>query len=99
MAEMIDYQEGAVVSRTFSKGKAGSFTLFAFDEGEELTEHTVPWNAFVQVLDGEVELTIDGSPVTASAGQTVLMPGGRPHAVHALGRFKMLLTLIRNEVD
>jgi quercetin dioxygenase-like cupin family protein len=99
MVEMIEYQDGAVVSRTFSKGKAGSFTLFAFDEGEELTEHTVPWDAFVEVLDGEVELEIDRVPVKAVSGDTVLMPGGKSHSVKAVSRFKMLLTLIRNQSD
>jgi quercetin dioxygenase-like cupin family protein len=89
------YQAGAVVSRTLAKTRGGSFTLFAFDAGQELSEHTAPFDAFVQVLDGEVELVIGGESVPARAGETVLMPAGIPHAVKARTRFKMLLTLLR----
>lgn len=89
------YQGGAVVSRTLAKTRGGSFTLFAFDAGQELSEHTAPFDAFVQVLDGEVELLIGGAPVVAGAGETVLMPAGIPHAVKARTRFKMLLTMLR----
>ncbi len=95
LAELVEYADGAVVSRTLEKGKAGTLTVFAFDKGEELSEHTAPFNAWVQVLDGEVELTIGGEPLRAKAGETVLMPAGIPHAVRALRRFKMLLILIK----
>lgn len=95
LAELVDYADGSVVSRTIAKSKAGTMTVFAFDEGEELSEHTAPFDAFVQILDGEVELTIDGAPLRAKAGETVLMPAKIPHAVRAVKPFKMLLTLIR----
>jgi quercetin dioxygenase-like cupin family protein len=95
LAEELAYQAGAVVSRTLAKTRGGSFTLFAFDEGQELSEHTAPFDAFVQVLDGDVELVVGGESVPARAGETVLMPAGIPHAVKAKTRFKMLLTLVR----
>jgi quercetin dioxygenase-like cupin family protein len=91
----IAYAPGSVVSRAIAKTRGGSLTLFAFDAGEELSEHTAPFDAFVQVLDGEVELTIDGETVIARAGETVRMPAGRPHAVKARARFKMLLAMVR----
>lgn len=95
LGDEIAYAPGSVVSRTLAKGRAGSLTLFAFDVGEELSEHTAPFDAFVQVLDGVVELTIGGTPVLARTGETVRMPAGVPHAVRAVERFKMLLSMIR----
>jgi len=95
LAELVEYGEGAVVSRTIAKSKAGTMTVFAFDAGEELSEHTAPFDAFVHILDGEAKLTIDGQDVIAKTGQIVLMPAKIPHAVHAASRFKMLLVLIR----
>jgi quercetin dioxygenase-like cupin family protein len=95
IAEEIAYAPGSVVSRTIARGRAGSLTLFAFDAGEELSEHTAPFDAFVEVLDGAVELTIGGERVTARTGETVRMPAGVPHAVRAAERFKMLLSMIR----
>ena len=95
LAELLDYASGAVVSRTLVKSKAGTLTVFAFDQGEELSEHTTPFDAHVQVLDGRAELVIGGESVFAQAGETVLMPAQVPHAVKAVERFKMLLTLIR----
>jgi len=91
------YVPGAVVSRTLAKARGGSLTLFAFDAGQELSEHTAPFDAFVQVLDGTVELTIGGEPVVARRGETVRMPAGIPHAVRALEPFKMLLSMVREE--
>ena len=91
----VDYLAGSIVSRTIAKAKGGTLTLFAFDAGEELSEHTAPFNAFVQVLDGEVELTIGGKSVPATAGEIVLMPANVSHAVTAHKRFKMLLSMIR----
>ena len=91
------YVPGGVVSRTLAKAKGGSLTLFAFDAGQELSEHTAPFDAFVQVLDGTVELTIGGEPVVAREGETVRMPAGIPHAVRALAPFKMLLTMVRSD--
>jgi quercetin dioxygenase-like cupin family protein len=95
LADEIAYAPGAVVSRAFAKGRAGSLTLFAFDAGEGLSEHTAPFDAFVQVLDGVVELTIGGERVVARAGETVRMPANISHAVRAVERFKMLLSMIR----
>ena len=95
LEELVDYAPGAVVSRTLVKSKIGTLTVFAFDAGEELSEHTAPFNAYVQVLDGNAELTIDGQLVPAATGETVRMPAHIPHAVHAAERFKMLLTLFR----
>jgi quercetin dioxygenase-like cupin family protein len=89
------YQPGAIVSRTIAKAKGGSVTLFAFDAGQELSEHTAPFDAFVQVLDGAVELTIGGEKVVARSGETVRMPANVPHAVRALEPFKMILTMVR----
>ncbi len=95
LAGLVTYQEGAVVSRTLIKKKACTVTLFAFDAGQSLSEHTAPFDAIVQVLDGTVELIIGGKQVETTAGQTVLMPANVPHAVHAKGRFKMLLSMVR----
>jgi quercetin dioxygenase-like cupin family protein len=97
LGNIVSYQENSIVSRTLLKKKSGTITLFAFDSGQSLSEHTVPYHAFVQILDGEVELTIGGKKVNAKAGQTVVMPGGVPHAVNATKRFKMLLTMIRKD--
>ena len=92
---LVEYGVGSVVSRTLVKSPAGTLTLFAFDEGQGLSEHSAPFDALVQVLEGQARLTIGGEPVSASAGETVLMPANVPHAVHATTRFKMLLTMIR----
>lgn len=94
-ADLLQYQDGAVVSRMIAKTKAGNVTLFAFDAGQELSEHTAPFDALVQVLDGQVRITIAGRPMVVSAGQMLLMPANIPHALHALARFKMLLTMLR----
>lgn len=95
LAELLDYVSGSIVSRTLQKKKTGTITLFAFDAGQELSEHSAPFDAIVQVLDGEVELTIGGKSVPATTGETVLMPANIPHGVTAVQRFKMLLTMIR----
>jgi quercetin dioxygenase-like cupin family protein len=96
LTELLDYAPGAVVSRVIARSTGGSATLFAFEVGQELSEHTAPFDALVEVLDGEVELTIGGAPVPARAGETVLMPANVPHAVKARTRFKMLLTMLRS---
>ncbi len=93
--ELTDYVPGSVVSRILLKNTAGTITLFAFDAGQGLSEHTAPFDAVVQVLDGEVMLTIGGRDMPAVAGETVLMPANVPHALHATRPFKMLLTMIR----
>jgi quercetin dioxygenase-like cupin family protein len=90
------YQDGAVVSRTLLKRAGGTITLFAFDEGQGLSEHTAPFDAVAHVLEGEAEITIAGTPLTARTGELVLLPANQPHAVHARTRFKMLLTMIRS---
>jgi quercetin dioxygenase-like cupin family protein len=93
----IAYAPGAIVSRTLAKAKGGTLTLFAFDAGQELSEHTAPFDAFVTVLDGEAELVIGGAPVAALKGETVLMPANVSHAVKARGPFKMLLSMVRGQ--
>lgn len=93
---MAGYQEGAVVSRTLLKRGGGTVTLFAFDEGQALSEHTTPFDAIAHVLEGEALITIAGTPLAVSAGAMVLMPAGQPHAVLATTRFKMLLTMLRS---
>jgi quercetin dioxygenase-like cupin family protein len=95
LAEGVQYAPGSIVSRTLLKTDAGTLTLFAFDEGQELSEHTAPFNALAQVLDGAATLVIGGRPVTVHMGELVLMPANIPHAVRAGGRFKMLLTMFR----
>lgn len=95
LADLIEYQRGAVVSKTLIKQQAGSVTVFAFDEGQELSEHTVPHDALVHVLDGEVEITIAGEVSRVCSGEAIVMPGGRPHAVRAVRSFKMMLAMIR----
>ena len=90
------YQDGAVVSRTLLKRAGGTITLFAFDEGQGLSEHTAPFDAVAHVLEGEAEITIAGTPLTATTGELVLLPANQPHAVRARMRFKMLLTMIRS---
>jgi len=95
IAGLVEYAEGAVVSRALRSGKSGSITLFAFDSGQELSEHTTPCDAFVQVLDGRGEFTVAGRKHEVRAGQGLLMPASVPHAVRAVERFKMLLTMFR----
>lgn len=96
LAQLVAYQEGAVVSRTLVKKDSGTVTLFAFDAGQGLTEHTSPFDALVHILDGEADVTIAGQALRARSGEMVLMPAHQPHALHAPVRFKMLLTMIRS---
>lgn len=95
LAELISYATGSVVSRTIYKSNAGTITLFAFDRGEGLSEHSAPHDAFVQVLDGRADLTVGGERLRADAGQTVRMPANVPHALHAPEPFKMMLVMVR----
>jgi quercetin dioxygenase-like cupin family protein len=95
MAELAAYQEGSVVSRQITKSEAGNVTLFAFDAGQELSEHTAPFDALVHILDGEVEVRISGIPHILTAGDAIVMPADESHALKAVTRFKMLLTMIR----
>ncbi len=95
IANLADYQENAVVSSQVLKVKNGNVTLFAFDKGQELSEHSTPFDALVQVLDGEAEIIISGESFALGAGQSIIMPADKPHAVVATEQFKMLLTMIR----
>jgi quercetin dioxygenase-like cupin family protein len=91
---LVAYQDGAVVSRTIVARKSGTVTLFAFDTDEGLSEHTAPFDAMVQVLEGEVRITISGTPFTLKKGDMIIMPANKPHALNAVTRFKMILTMI-----
>ena len=93
---LIGYQEASVVSREILKRNTGNVTLFAFDAEQGLSEHTSPFDALVHVLEGEVEIVIAGKPLRANAGDLVLMPAQQPHALKAITKFKMLLTMIRS---
>jgi quercetin dioxygenase-like cupin family protein len=95
VAPLVGYQEGAVVSRTLLKRGGGTLTLFAFDAGQALSEHTAPFDAIAHVLEGEALITIAGTGVAVKAGEMVLMPAHAPHAVTAPVRFKMLLSMFR----
>lgn len=94
--ELVDYQAGAIVSREVISKKTGLVTLFAFDAGEGLSEHTSPYDALVNVLEGEVDITIAGTTHRVKAGELIIMPANKPHALKAVGRFKMALIMIRS---
>jgi quercetin dioxygenase-like cupin family protein len=96
LLNLISYQEGSIVSRTIVSRETGNVTLFAFDEAQGLSEHTAPFDALVQVLEGEVEVAVDSKPLRATPGDIVLMPAHHPHALKATTKFKMLLTMIRS---
>ncbi len=95
LVESVQYAPGSIVSRTLLKTETGTLTLFAFDEGQSLSEHTAPFDALVQVLDGTATLMVGGKTVATRTGEMVLMPANVPHAVQPGGRFKMLLTMFR----
>ena len=96
LADMAAYQDGSIVSRQITKAEAGNVTLFAFDAGQELSEHTAPFDALVHVLDGEAEIFISGKPFHLREGEMIIMPANQPHALKAVKRFKMLLAMIRS---
>ena len=96
LKDLVEYQEGSIVSRTIIEKKTGTVTLFAFDEDQGLSEHTAPFDALVYVLDGNAEVTISGKAIHLGGGDMVIMPADKPHAVKAVKRFKMLLTMIRS---
>ena len=96
LLDLTDYQPGSIVSRTIIDKKTGTVTLFAFDQGQGLSEHTAPFDALVCLLDGEAEITISGRPFRLRAGEMLIMPANEPHALKALQRFKMMLTMIRS---
>lgn len=95
LVELLQYQDASIVSRVLLKNKGGTVTLFAFDVGEGLSEHTAPFDALVVVTDGEADIDIAGESFSVRQGQTIVLPANRPHAVRAATRFKMLLIMIR----
>jgi quercetin dioxygenase-like cupin family protein len=96
LTSLVDYQNGSIVSRTLIDEETGTVTLFAFDKGQGLSEHTAPYDAMVYLLDGEVEITISGKPLHMRRGEMIIMPADIPHALRAVKRFKMILTMIRS---
>ena len=94
--QLIDYQSGSVVSKTILKSKTGTVTLFAFDRGEGLSEHTAPFDALVFLLDGKAEVIISGKSHNLNSGEMIILPANEPHALKAKVRFKMMLVMIRN---
>lgn len=96
IVDLIEYQKGAVVSREIIRKETGTVTIFAFDKGEGLSEHTAPFDAMVQVVDGKAEIIIDGKSNILDAGEMIIMPANIPHALNALERYKMVLTMIRS---
>jgi len=94
--DLVDYQEQTIVSSQILDLETGSVTVFAFDKEQRLSEHTTPYDALVQVVDGQGQFTIQGNEYTVSAGQILIMPAGKPHSVQAEERFKMVLTMIRS---
>ena len=97
VASLVSYQPRSVVSRAIINDRAGTVTLFAFDEGEGLSEHTAPYDALLHLLEGEAEVTISGKTSRLEQGEAIVLPAGKPHAVRASKRFKMLLTMIRSK--
>jgi quercetin dioxygenase-like cupin family protein len=96
LGDLVSYQAGAVVSRVILRRETGSVTLFAFDEGQGLSEHTAPFDALVNLLEGEAEIVISGKQLQAKTDEIVLMPAHQPHAIRAITQFKMLLIMIRS---
>jgi quercetin dioxygenase-like cupin family protein len=96
LSNLIGYQDGAVVSRTIIDKEAGTITLFAFDQNQGLSEHTAPYDAMVYIIEGTADITISGKPVRLEKGEMTMMPANEPHALTAVTRFKMLLTMIKS---
>ena len=97
LAGLVNYQDGSIVSRVLLSRETGTVTLFAFDEEQSLSEHTAPFDALVQMLEGEMEISIDHKPFGVKIGTLILLPANRPHALRAITRSKMLLTMIRSQ--
>ncbi|MBP1747667.1 MAG: hypothetical protein H6Q52_206 [Deltaproteobacteria bacterium] len=95
LKDMAAYQDHSVVSREIIRKPSGTMTVFAFDEGEGLSEHTAPFDAVVYLLEGEARITIDGKPHTVKEGEMIIMPANKPHALKAVTRYKMLLVMIK----
>lgn len=96
LSDLVDYQEGSVVSRTIINQKTGTVTLFAFDKGEGLSEHKAPFDALVYIIEGESEIIISGKPFHLKDGEMIIMPADQPHALKAITKFKMLLVMIKS---
>lgn len=96
LVELVDYQEGSVVSRTIIKKEKGTVTVFAFDRGQGLSEHTAPFDALVYVIEGEADVTVSGEDFPVKSGEFTILPADEPHALQAAERFKMVLTMIRS---
>jgi quercetin dioxygenase-like cupin family protein len=95
LVDLADYQDGAIVSRQITKAEGGNITLFTFDLGQELSEHSAPYDALVHVLDGEAEIKIAGKAYLVKEGEAIIMPADIPHAVKAVKKFKMLLSMVK----
>jgi quercetin dioxygenase-like cupin family protein len=95
LAGLVGYQDGSVVSRTLIDKPTGTVTLFAFDEGQGLSEHTAPFDAMVSILDGQTQVTVGGEPHTVGQGEMIIMPADVPHSLRAERRFKMMLVMVR----
>ncbi len=96
LIDLVDYQTGSVVSKTLIDKATGTITLFAFDEGQGLSEHIAPFDALVYVFDGQAEVTISGKPIRVKQGEMVIMPANKPHALRAIDRLKMMLVMIKS---
>jgi quercetin dioxygenase-like cupin family protein len=96
LVDMVNYQKESVVSKSLIDKKTGTVTLFAFDQGQGLSEHTAPFDALVYILDGEVEITISGNPINLKQGEMIIMPANESHALKAINRFKMMLIMIKS---
>lgn len=96
LSSLVNYQDGSVVSRVVLRREKGNVTIFAFYDGQGLSEHTSPFDALVQAVEGEAAVTVSGKPIALKPGDVVLLPAGKPHAVKAITRFKMVLTMIRS---
>ena len=96
LTDLVEYQAGSIVSRTIIDKPTGTLTLFAFDMGQGLSEHTAPFDAIVYIIDGEAEVTISGKPLMVKQGEMVIMPANQPHALRAVRKFKMMLVMIKS---
>jgi quercetin dioxygenase-like cupin family protein len=97
LKDLVIYQDGSIVSKEIIKKPTGTVSIFAFDQDQGLSEHTAPFDALVYVLDGEAEITISGKPHHLKEGQMIIMPGGEPHALKAVKRFKMMLVMVKSQ--
>jgi len=96
LPDLVDYQDGSVVSKTLVKKEAGTVTIFAFDKGQGLSEHTAPFDVFVTIMEGEAEITVNQEKEILKAGESIQLPSDQPHSLKATKRFKMLLLMIKS---